>query len=138
MTPIDFSFSTVRLRCQIRSQQPSVCQDFLGFPWRYPEAGQSGAFERIATVERTMSETLRFNIVIFVAFRERETHICVVHVPALGIPDVEYTNSFLIPGRAPLSSASFFARLFSRDVQCITSLDVTYFDRNFWWYQFGR
>jgi len=64
-----------------------------------------------------MSEALRFNIVIFVAFTERETHIYVVYVLAFGSSDVEYDSrsSFLILllSLSVRISYSFFSKMYN-------------------------
>lgn len=104
---------------------------FLGIPSAMLEAGQSGAFEWIATVERRRPKALRFNIVISVAFAEPGKHVSASYVfHALEPPRtyIEYTISFLIlPYLAPLApyEISFFHLV--QKTQCIP---FVLFERN--------
>jgi len=113
----------VRLRCQSRSQQPPSVRISRDSPGN-AGSGSVGCIRADCDGRTTMSEALRFNIVIFVAFTERETHICVVYVLALGSSDVEYDSrsSFLVLLLSLSVRISCF--LFPR---CTThSVDVTY------------
>lgn len=119
----------VRLRCQSRSQYPFVCAKISQDSPGDAGSGSVGCIRTDRDGRTTMSETLRFNIVIFLVFTERETYICVVHVPPLGISDVEYTISFLIPGFASLAF-EIFVFLFSKTYNAFRWCNL--FRRNFW------
>lgn len=99
MSPIDFSFYSMP-RCQSRSRQSSVRQDFSGFPRtkRVSRAHSSGS----RTVERRRPKHRDSISLSSQLSQERGTHICVVRVPRLApIPYVEYTIPFLIPWLCP-------------------------------------
>lgn len=125
MTPIDFSFyGTPKVSKSIAALR---LPGFPGIPPAMPGSGSVGCIRTDRDGRTTMSETLRFNIVISVAFTERGTHICVV--PALGIPDVEYTIPVPHPCYAPLAFDIFTFPFVRRAHNAFRCCD--FFGRNF-------
>lgn len=136
MIPIDFSFyGTPKVSESIAAALR--LPGFLGIPW--PGSGSVGCIRTDRDGRTTMSETLRFNIVIFVAFTERETHICVVHVPNAWNPwrwIHELVPHSWFRSSLACESAPFLCSFSPETYNAFRWRNM--FGRNFWWSQFGR